>query len=625
MKLRYVFVGLVAVLLVLEALFLLGAFSRESKDRASRSAGAGEAEAERRRLGAEISDENGAAADAEEQAPEEGAAAQAPEFSMSTPSAHSVVVRVRDHRGEPLEARVEIRLGNVTRHSFGTLLTDASGSVRAYLPGPDGYLVIADVDGTQLERSFLVSDERPHATVEIAYPGGASITGRVFSGHGGLDRDVRSVYKALGEEELTVELIRVDGKEPRTLSSIVDASGTYSVEGLAAGEHFLLIRSKFHAEKVALAVGEHLVHDIQLANGAISGRAIEEWTGKPATRVQVVIQLVSSTESTLRWIKEAGFPRVSDRLLPDENGAYAFSNLPDGEYSMFSNGAGYGVLRKRTTIDSGHRRQTVDFELKQGAAIFLTVQDLNGNDLAPFFCMTKGITWGFGGRVQGFDAGKQDFVCFSPGHEIQIKPQVELKPGDPNEIAFRLAPAARTRLKFVDALKQPIRDVRVSVPHGTYDLQELTEAFRRRDPTPFRVTGADGAVVVAVVKAGPCRVVAKKSGFAILDRTIELAAERPEQILEMVPGETRFRMCVRVGGVSPGGQADRLGVEVGDFITTYGGSAISSRADLTEAMEAAAATGGEVEMVIESGGSERRLQVRPGVIGVSLEEIEEER
>ena len=68
-----------------------------------------------------------------------------------------------------------------------------------------------------------------------------------------------------------------------------------------------------------------------------------------------------------------------------------------------------------------------------------------------------------GGRhVSGFTPGKQDFIAYAPGHEFQLKKDVELTPGDPTPIDFVLAPAPVTRVLFQDPEERPVEGVRVS-------------------------------------------------------------------------------------------------------------------------------------------------------------------
>jgi hypothetical protein len=442
----------------------------------------------------------------------------------------------------------------------------------------------------------------------------------VIGKSGGLGEDLHGERPVHGEVDLTVEVFTPDGGTP--LYSGVDEAGRYRIAGIPAGAHVLAVRSKFHAEPIEIEEGEDKAHDIELPEGVISGRVFEEWTGKPALETQVVLQLRSAPSDVQRVFAELGFPRLHDRMSPDPNGRYAFTNLPDGEYVMFANGFGYGVCRGRASIGPGSRDVTFDFPMKQGAAILLTVRDAEGNDLEGCLTMTGGILFGFTGRVEGFTVGKQDFMAWAPGHAIVIKRDVELTPGDPNPIDFVLPPAAVTRVCFVDPDGKPQEGVRVSVMRGDQDLQAVMASLRRGDPTPFQESGADGVVVVAGATAGPCRIAAKKDGFAVFDEEVELPAGGGEVSVTLLPAETSFRRGVRITGVSPGGQADLLELRVGDEIVSYDGAEVASLRELQAAMLEAIGKP-KVPLVLRRDGERIEVEVTSGVLGVTLEEFEE--
>ena len=324
----------------------------------------------------------------------------------------------------------------------------------------------------------------------------------------------------------------------------------------------------------------------------------------------------------MQTFAKLGFRRLGDKLSPDSDGRYAFTNLPDGEYIVYSNGIGYGTSRAAASIGNGNRSISLDFPLKRGADVLLTIRDAEGNDLERPFCMTAGFQFGFTGRVVGLNAGAQDFVAWAPDHAVGIKNAVELTPGEPTPVDFVLPRAAVTRLRFVDPAGNPITGVRVAVPLAGHDLQVILASARGGQGLPIRESGADGIVVVAGATAGPCRVTAKKSGFALFDDKVELPKGGGEVDVELRPADTSFRMRVRITGINTGGQADLLDLRAGDVILSYGGVEISAVRDLQTAIKAAAGIQ-EIPLALERDGKRIEVKVASGVLGITLEEFEE--
>jgi hypothetical protein len=540
--------------------------------------------------------------------------------SLTEPGPTSVAVRVQDHEGKAVSAKVSIRMVRPGFRWLGSLETDGDGIVRGYLPGPGTFFAVANADGTRREMPFKVGSEGEAVELEIRFPGTAVISGRVTGKTGGLGEDVHGKQRLVGEVDLMVEAFAEGGGRP--LISDVDASGRYRISGLAAGRHVLAVRSKFHAEEIEIEDGVDLAHDIKLPEGTISGRALEGWSGKPGGVAQVVVQLARSPSGVLRTFNDLGFRRLQDRLSPDADGRYAFTNLPDGEYTLFASGIGYGITRGSASISRGNRDVTLDFALKRGAEIMLTFRDADGNDLDHAVCMTGAVQFRFTGKVVGFTAGAQDFLAWAPDHAVVIKKAVKLEPDEPAPVDFVLPRAAVTRLRFVDPDGNPLRGVRVSVPKEGHDLQKVLASARKGEGISFRESGADGVVVVAGAEAGPCRVTAKMSGFALFDDEVKLPEGGGKVDVELLPADTSFRLKVRVSGVNPGGQADVLGLRLGDVVVTCAGKEISAVRDLQAAIRAASESG-KIPLVVERSGKRIEVEVASGVLGVTLEEFEE--
>jgi hypothetical protein len=381
---------------------------------------------------------------------------------------------------------------------------------------------------------------------------------------------------------------------------------------------------RFHVSRVLVGENEHVVHDILLGTGRIHGRVTDRETAEPLTEVQVVVQMSRLEAERTDLRKRAAFSLVSARLVPDEDGRYAFANLPEGEYVLFSNGKEHSPQRKEATLGPAGGEARVDFELERGSAVDIAILDLEGNPVRTPLWMAAGIRCGFTGHVVGLRAGKHDFAAFGIGYEAQVRPEVEFRPGETTELAFRLAPEAATRLVFEDPEGRPLEGVRVFLPRDGRDLLDWLTTFLREQNIPLRTTDAEGIVHIRGVRAGPVRVVAKRSGFALLDRTIELSPDQPDVRVALERADATFAFRVRVASVMPEGAADALGLRPGDVLLSYDGVAVDSAAALARAIEAAGRNGGaRVPLVLRREGAEVRLSAPPGVLGIGLEEFEE--
>jgi hypothetical protein len=256
----------------------------------------------------------------------------------------------------------------------------------------------------------------------------------------------------------------------------------------------------------------------------------------------------------------------------------------------------------------------------------LTVGDRDGNEVPGPLLATQGILWGFTGTVTGLKTGTWDFVAGAIGHEFQVRQGVVFEPRKATPLDFRLLPASRTRLVFRTESGEPVEGVRVSIPLGAQDVQALTAAFHRRmgDDEPFQRSAADGQVTVLHVKAGPRRVVARRSGYAVVDREIGFPADGGEVAVTLTRADTEFVFRIRITRVSPGSEAERRGLRAGDVLLRYHDRPLDSRAALSEAIAAAKQAGlPTVALRVRSGGTEADVEVATGVLGVAVEEFEE--
>lgn len=528
----------------------------------------------------------------------------------------------------PAIARVEVTRDVIPVVTHGIADTGADGDCKFTGLPPGGYIVEAFLGTTWTRARAKFGEAEETKQVTIRFPGSRAVHGRLFGRRGGLDVDVRGDYLALGEEELAVDLLPISGdsaQDESVLSTHVAGTGEYRIDGVAPGEYLLRITSKFHVEKIAVTADSDLQHDIQLPDGEVSGRVLDSDSGEPAKWVQVILGLRASDRIEADLLRRAGLDVASDRLAPDASGFYRFSHLPSGDYSILCNGSNHSPQRQSCTIHEAQPVVTLDFSLEPGTCIVLAIQDEQGRDLESPRCWLGGISWGFTGRVGGLSPGTHDVFGYAPGYEVQLRPGVAFERGGATPVTFQLAPAAETRLYFVDGAGKPLSDVRVGVPMGNYDVLEMCRTLMRDPQTPATRTQEAGYVLLRGRVPGPCRVTAKKSGYAAFDGEITLDAAVQEQRITLTPADTKFEWRLRVTFVAEESEAAMIGIVADDVLRSYGGVALSSTDDLKGAITAARKRGDEtVEVVIESGATTRALVARVGTLGVRTEEFEVE-
>lgn len=546
------------------------------------------------------------------------------ESPLTRESAFTLKVQVLDPEGRPMLVDVAIYARGVGRWKLGTVRTGVDGRAENFVPEAGVFEAEASRNGSYLRRAVELSESKQDGEIVLRFPAGAAVHGEIHTTHGAIEKDVRGKFRVLGQTDLLVDLVAVGAAPSEELSySRVDADGRYRIEGLAPGDYYLRVPGKFHAEKITISEGEaELEKNILLATGQISGHVRDRSTGEPVSGVQVVVSLRASADGRLALLRAAGLPRPSDRCAPREDGSYSFSQLPAGEYALFANGGGYGVKYANTALPEARPQAVVDFELDMGSFVQLAVKDTDGNDLENPRVSTQGMSWGFAGRVSGLKVGKWDFFATAPGYELQLRKQVPFEPGEATELTFELKREARTRITFLDGDGQPVPGVRVFIPRDGYDQQQTIAGLYRDQNLPFATTNQAGQIFVLGLAPGAYELQAKKSGYAVFDKAVKLAAESPNLRVALTSGETTFHFRLRVTSVKSGGQAAELGIRSGAVILRYDGKPIDSLAALRAAVSKAQSP--TVEMVVRENATERTLTVQRGVLGVGLEEFEDQ-
>ncbi|MDX6352221.1 MAG: hypothetical protein QOF84_7011 [Streptomyces sp.] len=284
------------------------------------------------------------AAGAAEQAPEPEAApvAVAAAGLPETESALFPVVagttvhgQVRDSDGTGV-AGATLTLISLTGRQLGRAATQANGGYVLQAPGAGSYVLIAAADGHQPQASTVVVGEEPVA-YDVVLAGTSGLAGHVTAADGGLPvggamvvvTDVRGEVLATGK---------------------TDADGSFTFAELPSGDFTLAVN----------------------ATGFRPTAAVVEVAGHGITRTEIVLRAGAQVLGTVRGgadrrpladarvtlVDMAG--NVVGTATTGSDGAYAFTDLDAGEYSLIA--GGYPPVATALSVD-GRGAEGFDVEL----------------------------------------------------------------------------------------------------------------------------------------------------------------------------------------------------------------------------------------------------------------------
>jgi Carboxypeptidase regulatory-like domain len=146
-----------------------------------------------------------------------------------------------------------------------------------------------------------------------------------------------------------------------------NATGEYTITNLSTGEYSVTFKdpaAKYVGQEqaIVLAEGENTLNAAMQESGTISGRVTSAATGAGLGNVQVHLNGIGGEEER--------------NVTTDDEGFYAISNLPPGDYALdfSSSESGYLSQSTTTTVVEG-ATDTVDVALKEGGKIAGTVTD----------------------------------------------------------------------------------------------------------------------------------------------------------------------------------------------------------------------------------------------------------
>ncbi|GAA2583233.1 MFS transporter [Streptomyces tubercidicus] len=252
-----------------------------------------------------------------------------------TPAGPAVHGFVRNAEGHPVP-RSAVTLISLGGRQLGRAVAQANGSYALDAPGAGSYVLIAAADGHQPQASTVVIGEAPHA-YDI-----------LLSGTSGLGGQVRSAATGAPVDGAMVVVTDVRGEVLATGKT--GAEGHFAFDELAPGTFTVAVNAPNH-RPAALPV--------EIGGQGITRIEIELLSG---ARVQGVVRAGAHRrplpDARVTLVDAAG--NVVATSTTGEDGAYAFTDLDAGDYTVIA--SGYPPVATGLTVDA-HGVDGYDVEL----------------------------------------------------------------------------------------------------------------------------------------------------------------------------------------------------------------------------------------------------------------------
>jgi hypothetical protein len=189
-------------------------------------------------------------------------------------------------------------------------------------PGP--VRVVADINGKREISKPITMPADADVTLNIDFPPGASLSGRVTRNNKPLsDIDVLARPAETGSRNWN------RGKTSRT--------GTYTLPDMDPGEYIVMVGS--FASKPLQVSGE-ATYDIDLPGGDLTGSVLDDSAGTPVDRATVDVSFAE------------GVTPVRLNVLSDPTGQFKIAGVVPAEYVLTVYKPGYRLYRERISIDA---------------------------------------------------------------------------------------------------------------------------------------------------------------------------------------------------------------------------------------------------------------------------------
>ncbi|MFI9809114.1 MFS transporter [Streptomyces sp. NPDC052301] len=246
---------------------------------------------------------------------------------------HGVRGRVLDGTGAPV-AQAVITLIGVDGRQLGRAVSGADGDYTLAVTGPGTYVLIGAAGARQPQAVTVVVGDEP-VEYDLALSGTVALTGSVRDA-----ADGRPLAGAL--------LVATDVRGEVVASGTSDADGAFALAELVPGTYTLVVNAPGHrpaALPVDVTPGATEPCEIRLEPGARVHGVITTATGRPLGDAKVIL------------LDSAG--NVTGSAVTGPDGAYGFTDLDNGEYTVIA--SGYAPVAASLRVDGSG---TTEFDVE---------------------------------------------------------------------------------------------------------------------------------------------------------------------------------------------------------------------------------------------------------------------
>jgi protocatechuate 3,4-dioxygenase beta subunit len=270
------------------------------------------------------------------------------------------------------------------------------------------------LQGRSTSKTVQVAENTPDVSVDIAFDGLSSLSGRVTRGE-----------QPLGGLFVNAVPDSPAGQGQR-FSSQTDDNGSYSLQGMTDGNYQVNVAGQGVNYRKVFTVSGDTAGDIQLPGVTISGSVIDNSTSQPVDGATVQAEAGAQTQAV-----------SMKRAATDSNGNYSIDDVDPGNYQVTARKAGYQL--KTQSVSVGTDPAQLDFALQPGAGVQILVLDgMTGIPLAAVnaLALSAGGTVAYQGSIS-LDAtgtgeipslalGRYAIYIFSDGYAARSLPAVDV-------------------------------------------------------------------------------------------------------------------------------------------------------------------------------------------------------